>query len=263
VDDAADGNDDVARSDIVPLGDFFNHFDPANVVVNYVDDSANENNCSEHDSAVKFVLNQDIAMNENPQLFLSYGLTTNPYRFLVLFGFANDQMKELYSQVLFTKPSKEMIDLGCADRSKMVYRTKDGAVANTIWDTVLYSLLEQQLGNTEVKATREAFYKAHVNGDEATKAAIRARYNLESHLTLRNHVERTLKEFDELVDKVDSIIEASGDKDIVEKEYPRLEMIHKHNKFVQGVFQKVQRKLDDTIKTETTRRRQVMSEAQY
>ena len=242
----------------------FNHADDASVVVNYPETGRlDENDNTSNDATVKFVLNQDVDPHDKPQLCLSYGLTTNPYRFLILFGFANDQMKEIYCQVLFTKPSKEMIELGCNDRSKMVYRTQDGAISNTVWDTVLYSLLEQQVaGNAQVEATREEFYQAHVTGDEETKAAIRERYILESSMTLRNHVDRTLKEFNELVDKVDAIIEASGDKDMVNKEYPRLDMIHKHNKFVQGVFQKVQQRLEGIIQAETTKRRQAMAVAQ-
>jgi hypothetical protein len=260
-------NDSIGRSDIVPLGDMFNHADDATVVVNYPESSGaldgNDSDDTSTDATVKFVLNQDVDPHDKPQLCLSYGLTTNPYRFLILFGFANDQMNELYCQVLFTKPSKEMIELGCTDRSKMVYRTQDGAISNTVWDSVLYSLLEQQVaGNAQVEAIREEFYQAHVNGDEATKAAIRERYILESSLTLRNHVDRTLTEFNELVDKVDAIIEASGDKDMVSKEYPRLEKIHKHNKFVQDVFQKVQQRLEGMIQAETTRRRQAMAAAQ-
>lgn len=246
-------SDDVGRSDIVPLGDMFNHADDANVVVNYPDDASN-------DATVKFVLNQDIDPRDKLQLSLSYGLTTNPYRFLILFGFANDQMKELYCQVLFTKPSKELIELGCTDRSKMVYRTQDGAVSNTVWDIVLYSLLEQQVaGNAQVEAIRKEFYQAHVNGDEETKAPIRERYTLECSLTLRNHVQSTLKEFNDLVNKVDTILEASGDKDRVNEENPCLEMIHKHNKFVQGVFQRVQKRLEGMIQAETVRRRQAMA----
>lgn len=263
MDDSADGSDSGIRSDIVPIGDMFNHADPGNVVVNYVEDSLHENDGDGDETAVKFVLNQHVQMDqvEFPELCLSYGLTTNPYRFLILFGFANTQMKEIYCQVLFTNPSKEMIELGCNDRAKMVYRT-DGAISDTVCDVVLYSLLEQQVGNTEAEATRKILYQAHLNDDETTKTAIREKYLLESSLALRNHVERTLKEFSELVEKIDTIIEGSGDISLVDKEYPHLGMIHKHNKFVQGVFEKVKRRLDGMIQSETTRRRHTMADAQ-
>jgi len=262
--------DEIGRSDIVPLGDMFNHADPANVVVNYMDrsqdDSTNETVVGrtedESKDAVKFVLTQDIEMgHENPQLCLSYGLITNLYRFLILFGFVNDQMKELYCQILFTSPSKVMIELGCADRTKMLYRTEDGAIADTVWNTVLYSLLEQQIGNPEAEAARKALYQAHLDCDATTTSEIREKYLLEASLTLRNHVERTLKDLDELVDKVDGMIEASGDVTLVEKEYPHLLMIHRHNCFLQGVFQKVKDRLDGMIQTDMTRRRQIIAES--
>ena len=263
--------DEIVRTDIVPLGDMFNHADPANVVVHYVNDSdehtAIEEKNSDDDStnAVKFVLTQDIELDQvstrPEQLCLSYGLSTNPYRFLILFGFVNENMQNIFCQVLFTNPSKEMADLGCNDRSKMVYRTEDGGIANAVWDTVLYALLEQQTGNSEAEAARKTLYQAHIDGDDKTKAEIRQKYLLESCLTLRNHVVKTLNEINSLVDKVDNIMEASGDASMVEKEYPRLSMIHRHNLYVQSVFQKVKDRLDDMTQKEMTRRRQLTAES--
>lgn len=262
LEDAQDDNDGIGRSDIVPLGDMFNHADPANVVVNYQDDANNDDQQSRN--AVKFVLTHDIETNDEnaSQLCLSYGLTTNPYRFLILFGFVNDQMKELYCQVLFTNPSKEMVELGCNDRSKMVYGTENGDISTTVWNAVLYSLLEQQSGNTEAEAMKKAFYQAHLDGDTATMTKVRAKYFLEICLTLRNHVVRTSREFEELVGKVNTIIEASGDMSLVEKEHPHLGIIHQHNRFILGVFQKVQNRLEAFVKKEMTRRRQEMAETQ-
>jgi len=74
-------------------------------------------------------------------------------------------------------------------------------------------------------------------------------------------VERTLKDLDELVDKVNGLIEASGDVSLVEKEYPHPLVIHRHNCFLQGVFQKVKDRLDGMIQMEMTRRWQILAES--
>jgi hypothetical protein len=174
VDDSSTSNNDIVTTDIVPLGDMFNHACPANVVVNYVDgssrDTMNEKRNDEDSmNEVKFVLTQDIEVDQqsaHEQLCLSYGLTINPYRFLILFGFVNENMKEIFCQVLFTNPSKEMIDLGCNDRARMVYGTSDGGIGRAILDSMLYSLLEQQTGNSEAECARTEFYQAHIDGND-------------------------------------------------------------------------------------------------
>ena len=122
-----DGSD--ADSNIVPLVDMFNHGDPANVAV-IQDPELDPKN-------VNIVLQTDLDMQldtSNVNLHLSYGLT-NSHRFLTIFGFVDESMPVLFSQIVFKSPSPEMIALGCNDRSEMVFNAKDGAVANAVWDS--------------------------------------------------------------------------------------------------------------------------------
>ena len=139
---------------IVPPGDFLlNHKEPANMIV---EDKLNSD-------SIHFKLTEDMNLSSSsstPEFHLSDGLKTNTYRFFIMVGFFDPTMPEIFSEILFSKPSKEMIDLGCYDQSKMVYGTKDGSISDTIWDTVLYSLLDQ------VPEDQQVFNVSHLEGDE-------------------------------------------------------------------------------------------------
>ena len=214
------------RCDIVPLGDMFNHGD-MNINLEY--DTA--------DNVVVSLL--DDAKAGQP-LRLSYGKPSNPYRFLVMFGFVDETQPEIMCQVKVTHPSQRHKDMGY-DFDKMVFRTQDGAIATPVWDVVLFSILAQ------VPDIQEAFYQAHMDGDENTKASIHERFLLETCVTLRKHVDRTLKEMKELHDEI-----VSHD----ETKHARLSMIRKNNEFVQQTFEKVKRRIDGMIQSEMARRRE-------
>lgn len=170
-------------------------------------------------------------------------------------------MKEMYCQVLFNNPSKELVEMGCNDRSVMVYSTADGEPSETVWNTVLYSLLQQQTANPDADAMQKELHRAYVSNDGAMQARIKEKYLLETSLTLRNHVIRTLREFDQLIEHVDNTIEAAGGLAELEKEHKHIGMIHRHNQFVRGVFQKAKERLEEKIQAETRRRQRVPSQA--
>ena len=227
------------RPIIVPLGDLLNHREPANV---FVEDKLTSD-------SIHFKLTQDMDLSSSSsmsELYLSYGLE-NPYRFLVIFGFFDPTMPEIFCEILFSNPSKEMIFLGCDDRSKMVYGTKDGSISDTVWDVVLYSLLDQ------LPEVQKAFYSSHMEGDYHMKNMIHDKYVMETSLALRKHVMKTLSELKNALYESDTIIEAISDK--INEEHPRLAMIHDHNMFLFKTFDKVRQRIDVRAKEELKKRK--------
>jgi hypothetical protein len=220
-----DGDDDN-RCDLVPMGDMFNHGDPANVCIHY-DEEANCNVLLKHD------------IEAGSPLRLSYGKSTNPSRFLSIFGFVDETQPVIFCQILASKPTKRHVDIGY-DTAKMVFSTKDGTIANAVWDVILFSILEQ------VPEVQEAFYQAHVKGDHVTKDAIHHQFCLETCIVLKKHVDNTRRELETLlrnIDELDSL------------EHSRLPMIRKHNAFVHQTFSKVKVRLDQLAKAEFKKRK--------
>lgn len=103
-------------------------------------------------------------------LTLSYGQPNNPSRFLATYGFINDS-PSFFCKMLIANPSQELRDLGYNPNRMLFF--SDGGVSSEVWDVLLYSRLEkkQQLENV-----KNAFYQAHMSGDEQTKQAIHAQY---------------------------------------------------------------------------------------
>ena len=218
------------RCDIVPLGDMFNHA-PQNMEIDYDDDGN-----------VNFSLRHDLPANS--PLHLSYGLATNPYRLLVIFGFVDESQPELFCQIIASDPSDKLVELGY-DTKKMVFRTKDGAISTAVWDVVLYLIL------TQVPQLQEAFYQAHEDGNKQRKATMHAQFRLEESMFLRNHVQKCLQEIDAILEKI---------KSENESEHPRLGLIHRqHTEFMQRSFRKVQQNLDQTIQSEMEQRRRIQN----
>lgn len=222
---------DNERCDIVPLGDMFNHA-KQNMEIDYDDDGN-----------VIFSLRHDLPGNS--PLYLSYGLPTNPYRLLVIFGFVDESQPEIFCQIIASDPSDKLVELGY-DTNKMVFRTQDGAISNAVWDIVLYLIL------TQVPQLQEAFYQAHVNGDKQRKAALHAQFQLEASMFLRNHVQKCLQETDAAMEKINTENES---------EHPRLGLIRQHTEFMQRTFQKVLQNLDLTIQSEMEQRRSLQNQA--
>eukprot|EP00977_Amphora_coffeiformis_P012375 scaffold3058_cov177-Amphora_coffeaeformis.AAC.12 len=227
------GGDSNERCDIVPFGDMFNHNVHKNLDLDY----------DVHDNFLAYTAKPATAKSP---LHISYGRPTNPYRFLTIFGFCDTGMPEIFSQITLKNPSKQHQAMGY-DLDKMVFRTKDGDISQPVWDVLLFSILEQK------PELQQRFYKSHVNGDEKSKDEIHKMFHLETCLTLKTHVDRTLAEMDEILTRMNSI-------DNKEKElHPMYSLIYKNNQFVHNVFGMVQKKVDQMIKAEVMRRRESVS----
>jgi len=228
-----EGDDEENRKDIVPMGDMFNHGHPGNVVIDYDKDR----NCN-------ILLKDDVKPGD--ALSLSYGFETNPYRFMVVFGFVDESQQTIYSQLLSANPSKRHVDMGY-DVSKMTFSTTDGSFTEEVWDFVLYSLLEQ------VPDIQEAYYEAHVSRNQNTKDSIRRKFYIETCIMLKKHVDKTLLEMNDLIKKIDQY-------DMNEHEL--LPMIRRSNVFVSQTFSKVKHNVDQMIQQELIARKAQEKEQQ-
>jgi len=226
-------NPDDAR--IVPIADCFNHGDSANVIVEEPEGAY---------GPTEVLLKSDV--DKDTELLLSYGPGYDPSRFLVIFGFYDETVEEVFCGVAINGPSDEQIELGCTDRSKMIYRS-DGAIANSVWDTVLYTTLSQ------VPEEQQLFFEAYKSGDAEQFQALHRKYRLEVAAALRNHAEQVLA----------TEYRVPSDKELASiniKEHRRLNMILRHNRFMRRVFETVKARLEQIISMEVDKRRKLMQE---
>jgi hypothetical protein len=217
----------IGECDIVPMADMFNHGAEADVEVQYDKDG----NCN------VVLIHGDVPAGA--PLRLSYGLPTNPSRLLATFGFLDESPPATFCKIMALRPSQELLDIGY-DFSRMVFYVEDGAIAEEVWDVVLYSLLE------DLPDVRQAFYDAHRKGDRDTKVAIHGQFFLQTCNALLAHVDGTLMELEELSQQ----IEKEGTS-----KHARLPMIRDHNEFVRETFLKVKARLDQMVQAETERRK--------
>jgi hypothetical protein len=210
---------------IVPMADMFNHASSANVEVKYDGDG----NC-------QVILTQDVQPGE--PLCLSYGNPTNPSRFLSTFGFLDESPPATFCKIMTARPSKELKNLGY-DFSRMVFYVENGAIAEEVWDVVLYSLLENR------PEERQRFYHAHMTMDRDTKVTMHSQYLQETINALLVHVDKTLSELDAL----SANMQQEGPEG-----HDNLMMIWRHNEFVRDTFVKVKSRLDRMLTNEKARR---------
>lgn len=205
-----EGGDDYRMA---PVVDMLNHGYPENAALVY---DENEN--------CQVVLQQDVAPGE--PLTINYGSPYNPSKMLAKYGFLNQESPATFCKIWFDKTSQEMIDIGY-DPEKMLYDTETGAIADPVWDVLLFSRLERK---KELAQYKEAFYQACMNGDENTKAEIHAQFQQESALALLRHIEYILIDVHELVVKMNAFDSSK---------HPRIPMLLAHHKMVISTFEKV------------------------
>lgn len=164
-------------------------------------------------------------------LRMSYGDPTNPSHFFATYGFLDETSPATFCKIMNIQPTEELKNLGC-DFSKMLFYKDTGDIAPEVWDVMLYQTLA---GNREVQ---QAFYQAHMQGDEGTKQAIHQQYMLETSTALKKHVDTFLQQLDEL--------SAKGVGKSLE-EHPRLPLILRHNEFVKSTFLAVKDRLDPMV----------------
>ena len=189
---------------IAPIGDMLNHAENATTILDYDMDG----NCCfffKRDVEGEGVDTTTIPSSSPPQLqrlqplSLSYGRTTNPSRFLVLYGFVDTTQRHIFSQILVTHPTPQHTKLGY-DVDRMTLDTLTGELAQEVWDVTLYSILEQ------LPDIQQQFYDAAVSPQKdakMVKQAFRDQYRLETTLVLKNHMDSKVAELERLLTRMD------------------------------------------------------------
>mmetsp|Transcript_18580 Transcript_18580/g.30413 ORF Transcript_18580/g.30413 Transcript_18580/m.30413 type:complete len:418 (+) Transcript_18580:73-1326(+) len=191
------------RSELVPVGDMFNHREPPNVKL-YHDNEGDavcflylgENDDTEDDKLTCYP----------KDLLITYGLGYNPHRFLVIFGFVPTDMKEIWCHFVFSDDNPYSVDV-----SKMVFQCKDGSIPQDVWDAVLYELDPSKDIELMRHDPMAKFYAAEV---------------------LNNHVAKQLEELASLREKIDFVVDGEN-----------LDLIKMHNHFLTDAFHRVQSNL--------------------
>eukprot|EP00980_Cylindrotheca_fusiformis_P026186 scaffold15497_cov117-Cylindrotheca_fusiformis.AAC.13 len=198
---------------IVPVADMLNHDYPDNVVINYDDQNG----------GCEVYAKVDVAPGS--AFTLSYGQPTNPSRFLATYGFINEA-PAAFCKILFSNPSPELKDMGY-DPNRMLFFTADGSISQEVWDVLLYSRLERK---PEFREAKEAFYQAHMSGDEETKNSIHGQFQRDTVGALLRHVNHILAEVSELTVKMNTFDSSK---------HPRLPLLKRHHAMVTSTFTKV------------------------
>ena len=199
---------------IVPMGDMFNHGTYPEAETRY----------DEEGNAYVYTI-ADVSAGS--PLRMSYGDPTNPSFLLARYGFLDKSSPATFCKIMIIGPTQDLVDVGY-DHSKMLFFKETGEVSQEVWDVLLYRNLESD------PETQQAFYQAHINGDDETKQAIHSYYLSETVASLQDHVKSFLLQLEELQNKAASL-------DTIE--HPRIPLILAHNEFVKETFLKVQSKL--------------------
>jgi hypothetical protein len=128
-------------------------------------------------------------------------------------------------------PSTELRDIGLSF-SRMLFYKDTGDVSEEVYDVILHQILSENW-----QSQRE-FYNACVTGDAETKAAYHARYLGRTMGVLKDHVDKFLRELDELYEKAST-------KD--PSKHPRLPLVLAHNDCVKQTFLRVKEKIDPIV----------------
>ena len=207
------------EAEIIPMADMLNHAADPNVEVQY-----------DGEGNVHVVLLKDV--QEGEPLHKSYGQITNPSRFLATYGFFDVSSPAAYCKLMAGKTlTPELVNLGFV-YDRMVFYHENGAIAEEVWDVMLYTLLEQN-----DRDQKEQFYNAHMQGDAQTKANMHNHYRPQVKQALLQHVDEMLNELAQCASR----IQQGGSQ-----QHENLPMIQAHNDFVRETFLKVRSNLEQS-----------------
>ena len=160
------------EANLVPLGDMFNH------------DSENPNVApkpsSEDGGSMQLILKEDT--DAERALHISYGLSTHPGRFLVLFGFWDRSSPFMDANLTIPEEFK-------VDRSNVVTSTRNGAMTEDVWVLATYKFLLER----DPEAADKLAEAQKIQDDDAIFEII-SKWDLEVALYLRLHVLKLLSE---------------------------------------------------------------------
>jgi len=206
---------------ITPLADMFNHGTETEIEM-YFDEGGN---------AMAYTT---VDVRANSPLRISYGCPTNPSFLFARYGFLDETSPATFCKIMDIPKTPENVDMGM-DFSKMLFYHDTGDISPEVMDVVLYAkVLAGLKSSPETDGYKQAFYQAHMSGDENTKAMIHDQFRYETLSEIKKHV-------DKFLELLDSLEQKSYGKNL--DEHPRLPLILRHNEFVKQTFLRVQANL--------------------
>lgn len=210
---------------LIPMGDMFNHGTETEIEV-YFDEGGNG----------MVYTSADVAANS--PLRISYGCPTNPSFLFARYGFLDETSPATFCKMMDIPKTPENVNVGI-DFSKMLFYHDTGDISQEVMDVVLYAkVLNSLKSSPETDGYKDAFYNAHMTGDENTKAMIHEQFRYQTIKEIKTHVDTFLESLGQLERKSYG---KSAD------EHPRLPLILRHNEFVKETFLKVQSNLGSAL----------------
>jgi len=206
---------------VTPVGDMFNHGTETDIEV-YFDEGKN----------AMVYTTRDVPANS--PLRISYGCPTNPSFLFARYGFLDETSPATFCKMMDIPKTPENVNMGM-DFSKMLFYHDTGDISPEVMDVVLYAkVLGGLKSSPETDGYKDAFYNAHMQGDQGTKGQIAEQFRYETLTEIKKHVDTFLESLEALEKK-------SYGKSM--EEHPRLPLILRHNEFVKQTFLKVQSNL--------------------
>lgn len=209
---------DRSQAQIVPLGDLANHDSQfANLMPGF----------RQTDGAFQFFVTSDIdavAGPSSPKLYLSYGLTYHPARYLVVFGFCDVTAAYIDAQLDFLQDNEDCKWPTTLDPSQLVVSTLNGALSEEVWSAFLYKILMED--DPELLAQiRDAYDDNEERGDQLVEEVLETK-EFTVGMEIQAHYQRLLE--------TDFIPILVTEKDL--SEHPNLSMIVNYNLFIRETY---------------------------
>lgn len=216
---------DGKHATLVPIGDMINHHSQY----------ANVRPCfRQGDNALQLCLIEDTkcSRDEPACIHLAYGLSHEPARFLVNFGFCDtsaaliDAHVDLYLLRSGLPPISDEKTWPPFDPSQLVVSTDNGAVAEDVWVVFLLKVLKER-DPSEIQRIQNAYDNDDDGSVDVLLNELFEDWELIVALELKSH-------FEFLLDSVYPALSFSKQDYAI---HPRLSMIARYNFFMREVFQ--------------------------
>ena len=204
------------QAQIVPLGDLANHDSQfANLKPGF----------SEKDGAFQFFVTKDIEVvgSATPKLYLSYGLTYSPARFLVIFGFCDVTAAYIDANLDFLPDDSDDWPT-MMEPSQLVVSTLNGALSEDVWIAFLYKMLQKSQPDV-LSRIRQAFDNGEEQGNALVEELLE-KWEFEVGMEIQAHYQKLLA--------TDFTPITVAEKDLAE--HPNLGMVVNYNLFMRETY---------------------------
>ena len=208
---------DRKEAQIIPFGDLANHDSQfANLKPGF----------RQSDGAFNFFVTTDIDVERSisPKLYLSYGLTYAPARFLVIFGFCDVTAAYIDANLDFLPADDGAKWPTVLESPQLVASTLNGALSEEVWIAFLYKILQKSDPDTLTRI-RNVFDNSEERGDKLVEGLLE-KLEFEVGLEIQSYYQRLLE--------TDFMPITVTKKDLAE--HPNLSMIVNYNLFIRETY---------------------------